>query len=192
MRKMSLFVIFLLGTSFIYAQNFPSKGTIELGGSVGFSSTTSVYNGESSDHSLTSFSLQPYFGYFIINNFELGIVPSFTSLSYNDQSQTNFGIYVAPAWNFDLHSNIFPFVEARLGYNTSSYDDGNSLTDDPSSSGLAWGLRGGLKAQVGNSALVNVAVSYDQITLEPSGWSGDRIGENIFGINAGFTIFFAR
>ena len=35
--------------------------------------------------------------------------------------------------------------------------------------GLAKGLRGGIKTQIGNSFLVNLAISYDQITLEESG-----------------------
>lgn len=186
------FVVLLLGTISLNAQNFATKGTVELGGSLGFTSTTYVSNGESSDNSYSDFSIDPYIGYFVINSLELGIIPSFSSSSYGDNSSTSFGVYFAPAWNFDLRSNLYPFIEARIGYNTSSYDDGDAETDDPSSSGLAWGLRGGLKVQVGNSALVNLALSYDQVTMEPENWSGDRIGANVLGVTAGFTIFFGR
>lgn len=186
------FVVLLFGTVSLSAQNFATKGTIELGGSVGFSSTTYVSNGTSSNNSLSNFSIDPYVGYFIINSFELGLVPSFSSSSYGDQSTTSFGVYLAPAWNFDLKSNLYPIIEGRIGYNTSSYDDGNSLTKDPSSSGLAWGLRGGVKIQVGNSSLVGIALSYDQITMNPENWDGDRNGANVFGVNAGFTIFLGK
>ena len=193
MKKLTfLFAALFIFTSLSFSQNFATKGTVELGGSLGFSSTTGVYDGESADDALSTFIVQPYVGYFVINGLELGLVPSFISMSYGDQSQSNFGIYFAPAWNFDLRSNLFPFIEGRIGYNTASYDDGNSLTDDPSSSGLAWGLKGGVKVKVGNSALVNLALSYDQITMNPEDWDGDRNGQNIFGVNAGFTIFLGR
>jgi len=186
------FFVLLIGTITVNAQNFATKGTIELGGSIGFSSTTGVNNGESSENSLSNFSFDPYVGYFVINGLELGIIPSFSTSSYSDQSTTSFGVYFAPAWNFDLKSNLFPFVEGRIGYNTSSYDDGNSETDESSYGGLAWGLRGGVKVQVGNSALVNLALSYDQITMNPEDYDGDRNGTNAFGVMAGFTIFLGK
>ena len=193
MRKITvLFAALFVFTSLSFAQNFATKGTIEVGGSLGFSSTTSVYNGESASNSTTTIRLEPYIGYFIVNSFELGFEPSFTTSSFGDYSSSSFGIYFAPAWNFDLRSNLFPFIEGRIGYNTSSSDDGNSTTEDPTYSGIAWGLRGGVKAQVGNSALINLALSYDQITMNPKGWNGSRNGQNIFGFNAGFTIFFGR
>lgn len=184
------FILFLSSSNF--AQNFATKGTIEMGGSLGFSSTTSVYDGQTSSNSLSTFMFEPYVGYFIINNLELGLVPSYVHMSYSDQSQSNFGIYFAPAWNFDLRSSIFPFIEGRIGYNTASYDDGNSSTPNPSSSGIAWGLKGGVKIQVGNSSLINISLSYDQITMDPENWDGGRNGSNIFGVNAGFTVFFGK
>lgn len=186
------FAILFFGTISLSAQNFATKSTVELGGSLGFSSTTMVYDGNSADNSISTFSIEPYVGYFVINSLELGLIPSFSTQSYGDQSSTSFGVYFAPAWNFDLKSNLYPFIEGRIGYNTSSYDDGNSETDDPSSSGLAWGFRGGVKVQVGNSALVNIALSYDQITMDPENWDGGRNGANVFGVNAGFTIFLGK
>lgn len=193
MRKITLlFAALFIFASLSFSQNFATKGTIEVGGSIGFSSTTSVSDGQSASNSTTTIRLEPYIGYFVVNSFELGFEPSFTTSSYGDYSSTSFGIYFAPAWNFDLRSNLFPFLEGRIGYNTYSSDDGNSATEDPTYSGLAWGLRGGVKVQVGNSALVNLALSYDQITMNPKGWDGGRNGQNIFAFNAGFTIFFGR
>ena len=193
MRKLTLvFATLFVLTSLSFSQNFATKGTVELGGSLGFSSTTSVFDGNSGGDALSTIMLQPYIGYFVVNSFELGLIPSLISMFAGNQSQTNFGIYVAPAWNFDLRSNLFPFIEGKIGYNTASYDDGVSITDDPSSSGLAWGLRGGVKVRVGNSALVILALSYDQITMNRSGWNGGRNGQNIFGVNAGFTIFLGK
>jgi len=184
------FFVLLIGTITVNAQNFATKGAIELGGSIGFSSTTFVYDGESSDDALSSFTVQPYIGYFIINGLELGLIPSFTSQSSGDNSISSLGIYFAPAWNFDLKNNLFPFIEGRIGYNSINYDIGEG--DGNTSSGLAFGLRGGVKVQVGNSALVNFALYYDQTTLNPEDWEGDRNGENVFGVMAGFTIFLGK
>jgi len=164
-------------------------GTVELGGTLGFNSTTQVSNGEAADESSTTIFFNPYFGYFFINSLEVGIIPTFSSSSFGDQSQNNFGVLLAPAYNFDLGNCWYPFIEGRVGYNTSSQDDGDDETEDPSFSGLAWGFRGGVKAQVGNNALVNVGVFYNNVTMNPENWEGDRNGQNVFGIEAGVAIF---
>lgn len=191
MKKLySLLAVLLAFTSLSFSQNFATKGTIEAGGSLGFSSTTNVSNGETADNSSTTFRIEPYIGYFITNGLELGIVPSFSTSSFGDNSSTSFGGYFAPAWNFDLRSNLFPFIEGRIGYN--SYDDGISITDDPSYGGIAQGVRGGVKVKLGNSGLFNVSLSYDQMTMNPEDWDGDRNGQNVLAANAGFTVFFGR
>lgn len=191
--KSTLITLIVLLLSFsLNAQNFAKKGVIEMGGSAGFSSITSVFNGESAENSTSVFMIEPYVGYFIMNGLELGLIPSFSTYSHGDASQTSFGVYFAPAYNFDLKSSLYPFIEGRIGYNTSSYDDGNSLTEDASSSGLAWGLRGGVKVQLGNSALLNFALAYNQITMNPENWDGDRNGQNSFDVMAGFTVFLGK
>lgn len=195
MKTVVTVIVVLLFAVTLDAQNFAKKGVWELGGSAGFSSSTSVFNGETAEESATTFMLAPYLGYFVVNSFELGLIPSFVSQSFGDNySASSFGVYFAPAWNFDLQSNLFPFIEGRIGYNTST----TTVTDDEgvehefTASGLAWGLRGGVKVQVGNSGLVNLALFYDQITMDPDNWDGDRNGENVFGVTAGFTIFWGR
>lgn len=184
----TVFFAFLLSFNLV-AQDFATKGDIEAGGNLGWSSTTSVSAGESADESSSNLWLEPYIGYFLMNNLEIGIVPSFSSSSFGDNSNNGFGIYLAPAWNFDLKSNVYPFIEGRIGYNTESFDNG---TTDVSSSGIAWCVRGGVKVQVGSSALVNFDVMYKQVTLNPENYDGDRNGYNQLGIMAGFTIFFNK
>jgi len=186
----TLFTILFLSCGIsLFAQNFAKMGTVELGGTLGFNSTTQVSNGEAADESSTTIFFNPYFGYFFINSLEVGIIPTFSSSSFGDQSQNNFGVLLAPAYNFDLGNCWYPFIEGRVGYNTSSQDDGDDETEDPSFSGLAWGFRGGVKAQVGNNALVNVGVFYNNVTMNPENWEGDRNGQNVFGIEAGVAIF---
>lgn len=185
-------LIVLIFTSLSYSQHFASRGIIEIGGNVGFSSTTSVSNGNTANNSTTRFSLEPYVGYFLMPGLELGLIPSFSLSGYGNSSTTSFGFYFAPAWNFDLKSNFYPFVESRIGYNYSSQSDGNPSTEDPSYGGLAWGFRGGVKLKIGSNALLNLAISYEQMTMNRKGWTGERNGENIFAVETGFTVFFGR
>jgi hypothetical protein len=186
MIKYFMFLLIIVAFS-INAQDFAKKGVIEVGGSIGFSSATGVNDGETSDDPLTSFTFQPYFGYFVIKSLELGLIPSFTSLSQGDASNTSFAIYFAPAWNFDLQSKAFPFLEGRIGYRT--FDFGG---DDDTFSGLSWALRGGLKYQLGKRALLLASLGYTQSTLEHEDWEGDRNGTNVFDILIGFTVFFGK
>lgn len=182
----SVIILIFFGSVSISAQGFANRGVWELGGMIGFSSTTEVYDGETGDDALTQFTFEPYVGYFVINCVELGLIPSFSSLSQGDASLTSFDIYFAPAYNFNLHSAAFPFVEGRIGYGTATYDYGEGSN---TASGLSWALRGGLKYQVGSSAIVNVSLGYTQHTRNPKDWDGGRIGDNVFDVMAGFTIF---
>jgi len=188
-----LLLTLVVGSVSLSAQNFAKKGVWELGGGIGFSSTTFVFDGESGDDALTTFMFEPYIGYFVINSLELGLIPSFETTSFGDFSSNSFGIYFAPAWNFDLQSNVFPFIEGRVGYNTSTvkYDDGEEEIEE-TTSGLAYGARGGVKVQLGNSALVNASIGYMMATMEPDGWEGDRVGTNGFDLMVGFTVFLGR
>jgi hypothetical protein len=180
-------LVFVLGSISIFSQDFGNKGIIELGGTVGFNSTTFVANGESADDAQTTFWFNPYVGYFFMNGFEVGIIPTFATSSLGDNSTTSFGILLAPAWIFDLRNCWYPFIEGRIGYNTETYSPG--VGDDQTWSGLEWGARGGIKAQVGKHALVNVGIFYTQQTWNPKDWEGDRNGYNIFGIEAGVAVF---
>lgn len=188
-----LTIILIVGSVSLSAQNFANKGVWEFGGGIGFSSTTYVYDGESGDDALTSFMFEPYIGYFVINSLELGLIPSFETSSFGDVSSNSFGIYFAPAWVFNLQSNVFPFIEGRVGYNTSTltYDDEEGEVEE-TASGLAYGARGGVKVQLGNSALVNASIGYMMSTMEPEDWEGDRVGSDTFDIMVGFTVFLGK
>jgi len=188
-----LVITLIVGSVSLSAQNFARQGVWELGGGIGFSSSTGVSNGESADDAATTFIFEPYIGYFVINSLELGLIPRFNSYSFGDYSINSFGIYFAPAWNFDLQSNLFPFIEGRIGYNTSTveYEDEEG-TVEQTLSGLAYGARGGLKYQLGNSALVNVSLGYTMVTLDPEDSEGDRNGSNDFDVMVGFTVFLGK
>ena len=187
-----LTITFIVGSISLSAQNFAKKGIVELGGGLGFTSTTYVFNGESLDDSQTSFWFYPYVGYFIINNVELGIIPRFSTSSYGDLSDNSFGILFAPAYVFDLGNCWYPFIEGRVGYNTWTYEyyDLNLDILESTQSGLEWGFRGGVKAQVGRNALVSAGVFYQMIDRNDDDDPNDeRDGFNQFGLEVGVSVF---
>jgi Outer membrane protein beta-barrel domain len=188
-----LLTLLLISSISVFGQNFAKKGVWELGGGIGFTSSTIVTDGESAEESMTSFIFQPYVGYFVIDCLELGLIPSFETTSIGDLSSNSFGIYFAPAWNFDLKSNLYPFIEGRIGYNTTTIEyEFEGDTYEQTLSGLAYGGRAGLKYQLGNAALVNLSLGYTMTTLNPEDWEGDRNGTNDFDVMVGFTIFLGK
>jgi hypothetical protein len=95
---------------------FTSKGIVEIGGNISYQYTNSVFQGsEFENHNILS--IMPYVGYFISDNIELGMNPiGFHRLWGSGYSTTYITMLVAPAYNFKTDGNIFPFIEAQIGY----------------------------------------------------------------------------
>ncbi len=166
------------------AEKFAMKKQIEVGGTIGFSSVTPVANGTTGD-ATTTFSIAPYVVYFIIDGFELGLVPmiDITSPPSPASSTTDMNIFLAPAYNFQLqNSMVTPFVEGLIGFSSIS-SGGNSA------SGLSFGGRAGVKLNVTGNGLLNFDVRYLLITEKPSG-ATDRSGYNYLAVGLGFTVWF--
>jgi hypothetical protein len=172
---------------------YARKGVIELGGQISFSSTTFVSDGETLDDSQTNFSFLPQFGYFLVNNIELVLVPVFSSTSYGDMSSSSYGILFMPTYVFKTQGNLYPYLAGMVGYNSMTSENkigGNTV--ESTSSGLSYGAQGGVKIQVGNSALINFGILYQMRTMEDEDWKGDRNGTNVLGIAAGVSIFLGK
>jgi hypothetical protein len=148
------------------AGDFATKGVIELGGTASFSSVTG----------LTSFSISPYLGFFIIDQVELGFIPSLTVVSPSGgNSLTSYGIVAAPAYHFKLSSpSVTPFIEGQVGF--SGVSAGGS-----SSTNFNGGARGGVKVLMGSNGLLGIGLGYNSIG-----------GTGVFGIQGGFTIFLSK
>ena|ERR1035437_2200245 len=184
MKKFFTIIVFILSVSIVtFSQDLAKKGTWELGGGIGFSSLTYVDAGTTDANGAhTTFSISPEAGYFITDNFELGLLPlSFTSSSYNGNSSSQFNFLVAPTWNFDLQSKVYPYVQALIGY-------GSISSGGSSESGLDYGGQAGIKVQIASSSVLNIGLQYLSVTRDPSG-SSDRYGYNYFQLMAGFSVF---
>lgn len=163
------------------AKPFATQGCMEIGGSISFLSTTPVFYGNTNG-SMSTFSFQPFIGYFVSDGFELGFDPlGLTYIDLGGTTITQVTIFAAPSYNFRTGGNAYPFIEALLGYTSQSVSS--------TSSGFSWGGRGGVKIAVTDKGLLNLGVQYLQITLDRPG-AGERNGSNQFSIAAGFTVWF--
>ncbi len=197
--RSSLFVIFLwIAAGAIFqphsmAQSltgFAAKGTIELGGNISYQRTSVITQGtEFPTQTNSVFSFLPYAGYFLADGFEIGLNPLGIQTYWDSQDKiTNLMVLLVPSYNFDIGGNVYPFVEAQLGYSEEIF--GGSLAElNPSKrDGLSWGGRAGIKLVITGNCLLNVGAQYQQITLTPNGasqWSGS----NIVMVSAGFTFW---
>lgn len=180
-KVFTVLTIFILSTVLVNAQGFAKKGTWEIGGNIGFFSSTPVVNGETQD-SYSDLSLSAYTGYFIIDGLELGFAPFSYSVHTpaSGDNSTNISILLAPSYNFDLKSNLFPFIEGLVGYTSMS-------SGSYKASGLTWGVRGGVKIVIVKNALINAGVQYTAYNYTPEG-ADNRYGTNQISINAGFAV----
>jgi len=179
-------VIIFLFFNNAYSQTkkeFAKEHTVELGGSIGFSSITPVENGRTYE-SMTSISFHPYVGYFFTDGFEVGLIPGIDDMSMGGDHYTTFVIYLAPAYNFKTQSIAYPYVQAGIGYNSVSYFSSKTY------SGFAWQIEGGVKLNLFGNSLLKFSFEYNQKTQNSENHTGDRNGYNIFNFVVGFNVFF--
>lgn len=120
MKLRSVFIVFLFSTSLI-AQTPMEKGTISLNGSLSFSSQS--YDGSNDNRNILM--LNPQAGYFIAENFSLGLSLSYVNYSLGSTSSTEWGI--GPSLRYYLTSEkVKPFFSLGYGYTKSS----SSSNDD--------------------------------------------------------------
>jgi len=184
-----LIVIFCVSSFTLNAQTikkFALKNVWEAGGSLGFTSTTPVIDGNTGS-ATTMINFQPYGGYFIAKGLELGIMPSvnYTKPPSPESDYIDYTLYFAPAYNFIIQKSIvYPYIMGLIGYTV--YNGGGTTL-----SGIAFGGEGGVKINAYGNSLIKFGIQYEQKTLNPSdNPDGNRNGLNNIKIEAGFSLFF--
>jgi hypothetical protein len=170
---------------------FPHEGTFELAGTIAYANYTQIYQGEKGDAiSLISFS--PQLGYFITENFEIGLssgvvlLPGLSLQSQGGTSYTALQLFLTPAYNFQSGGGkLTPFIEAQLGYTSLAFS-GEGVT---SRSGFSYGGRGGIKFVPVEHFILTCAVQYLSINLKATGET-ERTGYNYFTIGVGVGAYF--
>ena len=143
--KVNLILVLILSSA--SAQSFTDKGTVEIGGGITFSSISA---GGYQNSSYSVFTFNPYFGGMVTRGLELGITPGFSGVD----GAKKFDIFFAPSYNISTSTNVYPYFEFLIGY--------NSITDEgvSTSGGLGIGGDAGIKVAISTSALLVFVIQY--------------------------------
>lgn len=164
--------VFLIGALALFAtvSAQTEKGSWVIGGSttLGFNSVSSkVTDGNYSvkQPTVSTFTLTPSVGYFVVDKFAVGLDVGFASVTakYGDDKVTVSSTSIMPTgtYNFKSATNLIPYLGAGVGYASAKTSDGSeSYTVD----GLAWKAKGGLIYLINQNLGVDVGLGYNQFT----------------------------
>lgn len=133
----------------VYAQSPVSQGSVNLNGSLSYSSQ-SYDNG---NPTLKTLSINPQASYFIIDNLSLGLSVNYERISIG-ASSTNYGIGPSLRYYFDC-GKLYPFLSAGYSF-TKSF---NSINDDVTK-GNQYILQAGACYFITKSVALEASVSY--------------------------------
>ena len=194
---------FLLGSFALFglvnAQT--EKGSWVIGGSTNLglntTSTTVKANGQTWDSpKTTSFNFSPSIGYFVANNWAVGMDLGFTTATTKDGSDklTNSTVSILPTatYYFKSDSKIIPYLGAKVGYaSTTSKLTSNNYTDEVKVDGLSWGAKGGIMYMITPAFGADLGVAYNQFSNKDIENNVEvKTNVNTFGFNVGFSFFF--
>lgn len=193
MKKVLLFgAVALFGT--MSAQT--EKGSWVIGGSttLGFNNVSTKYsegNQSYKDPKVSTFTITPSVGYFVVDKFAVGLDLGYTSITSKDEdykvSVSTTSIIPTGTYYFRNASNLIPYLGAGVGYSSvKETEDRESYTVD----GLSWKAKGGLIYLVNQNIGVDLGLGFNQfVNKETEDDYEYKTTISTFGVNVGFTIF---
>ncbi|GAA4166380.1 hypothetical protein GCM10022217_40050 [Chryseobacterium ginsenosidimutans] len=184
-----------------------TKGDWVISGNtgLGFNATSSKIkaNGQSEDGpKISSFSVTPSVGYFVIDGLAVGIDLGFDSRTTKQDGDkvtvSTFSVMPTATYYFQTGSKFFPFVGAGVGYASSKtkYSLSNSIMDpilfegDSTTDGLAWKAKAGVTYMATQSLGINLGVGFDQFYNKDTYFGTEvKTTTSNFGVNVGFSYF---
>lgn len=177
-----------------------TKGDWVISGNtgIGFNTidTKIKVEGESYDGTkVSTFSITPSVGYFVIDKLAVGIDLGFTSITTKEDGDkttlSNFSVMPTATYYFTNGSKIVPFLGAGIGYASNktkeTYAGGS---DEYTADGLAWKVKGGVTYMATQSLGINLGVSFDQFSNKETYFGTEfKNTVNTFGVNVGFSYF---
>ena len=193
-KSLTVFTILILLFSAIacsvHAQ-YASRGVVEFGGSIAYSSTTVVTNGTAATQSTSLFNFMPYVSYYLVDGFSVALSPgvNIVKIAGSSNSITDLDLFVVPGYTFSTKGIVYPYIEGMLGY-TALSSNSNPLggTAKLDNSGVSFGGKAGIKLLVGKSGLFSVGVAYTLLNFSPKG-ATKRSGFNNLALSMGFSVF---
>lgn len=184
MKSIAVPFLFFLFTSCLLAQSPIPHGTLNLGGSLSFSSAS----WEGSDDSNTLLLLSPQVGYFFLDNISLNLLVQYSNNSQGEYSQTQWAL--GPGLRYYLLlDKVHPFVELSYLYNSMTHN-----IVDGKWEGSKFTISSGLDYFITESVAIESSISYSFENLKlPDSYSvyySDLdISSNTFRIGLGLNIF---
>jgi outer membrane protein len=200
MKKLVLLLAILMPSITIFGQT--SKGNLVISGGTGLqfvsSSVKSVYDGKTGDeYTVTSFSLIPSFGYFVMDNLALGLSSTFSSSTQKDEDgnkYTSSSVLFVPTalYYFTLDEKIKPLAQIGIGYSTmtNKYIPKTGSDEKNTGSGLAINFGGGISYFVSKNISFNFGLSYTISTLTDGDDDKSKLKQGNLGSNIGISVFF--
>ncbi len=167
--KFLLLLITIFSFSLLSAQT--EKGSMIVGGDLGFSSQSRM----NTDETFSQFEISPIFGYFVEDNIAAGARLSFVSEKFSEDDDGSSAFSFGPFARYYTALGIF----GEVAYTFTSL----TILDRDAVNGSF------ITPRVGYAAFIN-----DHVSVEPSIYyslgGGDLYDEiNIFGIDVGFNIY---
>jgi hypothetical protein len=163
------------------------KGSIQLGGSLGFeTSSGDLYEANGDGESVLGF--EPFFGYFIMPHVALGWRFQFTTWSQGDDDDWSV-LAIGPvlAYYFGReYAKMYPFISAHVEWRQrSATAAGQELPDETSTS---MGLAVGLTSMVSKNVGIRSALFYNVDNIQVDDTDYDESGAKI-GLRVGIESF---
>ncbi|WP_346985514.1 OmpW family outer membrane protein [Chryseobacterium sp. POE27] len=169
---------------------------------VGFNNvTTTVKVGDQSvdGPKVNTFSVSPSVGYFVIDRLavgiELGYINATTKYEGLKSKTSSFSVMPTATYYFTNSSKLVPFLGAGIGY-ASVKNSGETnfmgmiASNETTTDGLAWKVKGGVTYMATQSLGLNLGVSYDQFSNKETIMNTDvKTNVKTFGVNVGFSYF---
>jgi len=150
MKKLILLVAAVAGLGSLNAQSI-GKGAIQLGGTVGFNSTTDKpAQGSNNEETWTDFNVTPRAAYFITDDISVGLGIGFASSTYkadpNANERTTTGLSFTPNVSYyKMFNDQFGlFGSLGIGYTMGSTETKNVANSKTSNTGLNVGVTPGI------------------------------------------------
>ena len=173
MKNFCTLLIILASFTILSAQI--QKGTVLLGGTVGFNNISEEGEG------ITYVNVSPNAGFFLSDRFALGSILDFVLVATDGESSASFGLTPFARYYFNASGASRFFGQAKVGFQTGTtnfFDEGTALT---------FGLGVGADFFLNDNVAIEAFLGYQRLE-----YSEYEVGLNNIGLNFGVAAFIAR
>ena len=140
-----------------------NKGSMTLGGTVGFQSMGGDWYKGGSEDAVTVLTFAPNFGYFVADNIVIGLNLAMLNLSQGDYKTSTFnvgpmvGYYFGSAPEGDAKGTMLPYIKASFGILSTKWEEPGE--PDYKEKGTSFGARVGADYFLANSVALDFGIS---------------------------------